>query len=334
MTEEVPTPTNNTDADRPVTVDILKRDTRFPHFPQQALLVSELHFRGDIDYRYGYFFQFLRVSPSYLRAHEVATGKISRNEVKIVDFELVEETYKLFENVYNINFWRWYIERARPAFAQDNDVGNWELFNIRSGRTLDFSEFDKIQRRLEFYLHVGRLVEGNPPVLGVAIPTSGKKTKIRHQLNEVFDEHFARASASGYGMKKSFLAGVHKKTLEDAWDTLAAKINEPSKKLPDLVPIKPSKKPSILGSKSLAVKRRLAGIIASRHLRRAHIIAENAARGRFPQVIRVNANQDEKFNYKLLAAQQVGYELSFREHRKDILSVYKQYRQLVDYIGI
>src|ERR1700739_4953986 len=89
MNEEIPTLTNDTEADRQGRADIPKQDARFPRFPLQALLVSEWHFRGKIDYRFEYFFLFLRVSPSYLHAHKVATGEMLRSDIKIADFELV-----------------------------------------------------------------------------------------------------------------------------------------------------------------------------------------------------------------------------------------------------
>ena len=63
-----------------------------------------------------WFFNYLRISPSYQLAHAIKTGQKRKREAKLIPrFEEVMNTYKLLGNVFETNFPKWW-ETQGPMF--------------------------------------------------------------------------------------------------------------------------------------------------------------------------------------------------------------------------
>ena len=239
------------------------------------------------DWRYPQFFDFLQVSPSYRLAHRLATGTLKRNEVELPsDFEVVENTYKAFGAVWEIDFWKWWIDRAQYQFGISVTPSVRKVTSVDLGNEISDSAISNAKTELEQYLLADRLAEGMPASIVVGVPLHGERKQIIKQFSKMLDNVYKASthqrSIAPYQVTRN---KIREKTLKDALRVLRAKSALPNKPL------------FVIGNRSKIApayetdenkrlrndeRRRLMEILTSRQLHRAYLLSEHAARGSFP----------------------------------------------------
>jgi hypothetical protein len=239
------------------------------------------------DWRYRQFFDFLQISPSYRLVHLIATGKLKRNEVELLcDIETVEDTYNAFGDVWEIDFWKWWIDRAQYQFGISVTPSVHKITSVDVGNEISESAVTDAQIELEQYLRADRLAEGKPASIIVGVPLHGERKQIIKQFAEMLDSVYeARTHQRGIAPYQVTRNKIREQTLKNAMRVLRARAALPNKPL------------FVIGNKSKIApayetdennrlrndeRRRLMEILTSRQLHRAYLFAEHAARGSFP----------------------------------------------------
>lgn len=239
------------------------------------------------DWRYAQFFDFLQISPSYRLAHLIATGDIKRSDVKLPsDFEVVENTYEAFGAIWEIDFWKWWINRAQYQFGISVTPSVHEIAKVDVGSEISASAVSDAHTELEQYLRADRLAEGKPASIVVGVPLHGERKQIIKQFSKMLDSVYkASVHQRGIAPYQVTRNKIREKTLKDALRVLRARAALPNKPL------------FVIGNKSKIApayetdenkrlrndeRRRLMEILTSRQLHRAYLLSEHAARGSFP----------------------------------------------------
>ena len=282
----------------------------------------------EYDWRYLLFFEFLQYSPSYRLAHNIAVGRIDRKNVLLPkDFDVVEQTYAAFGPVYRIGFDVWWVKRAQFRFGVPSTGKPRSLFKIGYLEETSPQQLDNAKDALTEYLIETRQTERLSASMVLAIPFSDSKSKIIQDIKKLLDVEFS-ASASSVKTAQYTLERnkIRERTIRQSRTAVIARSARPNStlyilgkaaKLARGYEIRPS------DTKSEAfVRRRTMEMIVSRHLRRAWLLAENAARGKFPSFDHlVDEANCKKFDNNQLHKQFLSY-LDWMEkevkRRKDV----------------
>jgi hypothetical protein len=252
------------------------------------------------------FFEFLQISPSYRLAHRVATGNVIdlRKEGGVPpDFLDVVKMYEAFGDVWRTDYWTWWVRRAQYHFGSRVTPQVHQLALLQPGKDSDEQIFHNACERLDQYLSSDREVEGKPGSLLLAIPLQENRNAILKAVSKQVDEALKALTSNQKGEKLEFVVNkVRFKTLDDARRVAWARAAMPKKPLyviGNRVAIASAyvtdEKVKLRGDN----RRDLMVIVTSRHLHRALVFSENAARGRFPSDADVVCTP---FDYKELQA--------------------------------
>lgn len=163
---------------------------------------------------------------------------------------------------------------------------------------------------LETYLAADRPSEGQPAALVLAIPVSRDRRRVLREVAALIEKEFGPEDLDkGAASAKLIDNKMRERTLILAMKVLLARASVPSAKLYQVgngTKIAPQywTDPKSRRSAGQDTNRALMEIVVSRHLRRAYLLAENAARGRFPSLdpLPVDPGRPE-FNYRMLGKQ-------------------------------
>lgn len=258
---------------------------------------------------YQMMFVFLRMSPSYELARKECDEGLTEDEKRGLpaDFDEVRKTYALLGNVRNILFRSWWLKRGLKAFGNPHNKPKVHEIAALEGAA-DVS-IDQLQQSIETYLGETRRDEGLSAGLLVAIPLGGRKGEVLRQISRLLDR-YTDASAETQNQPILRLMGkrLHVKSLLAGWSLLLFKAARPKWELWRLgAQAKLSKTySSVLDPKA---GRRVKDVIEQtdrdmmtkityRALIKFEAIAENAARGRFPDDTPV---EQSPFDYPALA---------------------------------
>lgn len=250
----------------------------------------------DADWRYESFFMYLQVSPSYRRAHKLLTGVADdQTEDGPVpeDFDLVMKSYEAFGDVWKTDFWGWWVKRAQFQFGLRHTPRVHKIATLQSGFDVQQHDLDDAQESLDQYLSADRIAEGKPGSLVVALPLNVDRSAVLRQVAKLIEEASASSpTVANSGQFKFLVNKVRRQTLDEARRVAWARAAAPKQPL------------YVIGNRvGIAAayvtqegkrlpkdnRRDLMVIVTSRHLRRALIFAENAARGKFPCSDKVDA---------------------------------------------
>jgi hypothetical protein len=119
------------------------------------------------DWRHESFFQFLQISPSYRLAHLIATGAQSlASSVHVPrDFPEVVKTYEAFGDVWQTDFWNWWVRRAQYQFGVRCSPRVHKIATVRSGADADQQSFDDVRACLDQYFLLTDLRKGGRAAL-------------------------------------------------------------------------------------------------------------------------------------------------------------------------
>lgn len=239
------------------------------------------------------FFEFLRLSPSYELARKAREEGLSEDETEALpeDFAQVLSTYDLLGDVQKILFGNWWRQRGLRAFGNPyNQPEVHKIKHMAAGADLELAD---CANELDSFLSGTRPNEGLNPGLLVSLPLDRPKAEILRQISKLLDEHKANDTTA---MAKPPLAlaskRIHIKKLVVSLSLLTFKAARPNWELWRLgsfakvsetySPIFDPMGPRKVTDPQESTDRLLMTKTTSRALKKAELIAENAARGKFP----------------------------------------------------
>lgn len=248
----------------------------------------------EADWRHRSFFDFLQISPSYHLAHMLATSMVD-NPVLPADFHEVVKTYDAFGDVWQTDFWHWWIRRAQHQFGLKFPPRTHMLASMKPGEDCDQATLEIARQDLEQYLCADRLAEGKPGSVVLAIPLHLNRASILKEVSKLLDLADRDSNANEASGQFKFIKNkVRQKTLDDARRVTWARAALPRKPLYVIGNRVGISRAYITDEGRKAAKdnrRDLMVIVTSRHLQRALFFSENAARGKFPNPERVDGVQ-------------------------------------------
>ena len=257
--------------------------------PRNPPIAPQLDLEGksiEDDWRYRYFFTFLQMSPSYWAVHRERQGETGLLLPK--DAKTVERVYDDFGDVYGTYFAEWWARRGRRGF----------------GRVIPPMPPQIIWQGMKGAFDVGSLQEAfnakwittapqgsDMPLVILAVPLAGSAKGILRQIAARIGEvENLRASSDATVAKYRLSANkTREKTLADARRVFRARLALPKAqlwKLGNRVKLAAHyvTDGNAKATRDVGDSREMMAIIVSRQLRRAHLYAENAARGIFPSL--------------------------------------------------
>ena len=257
------------------------------------------------DWRYRLFFDFLWLSPSYRLAHLIAVGKRDREKCVLpTDFDVVEATYAAFGSVYRTHFGLWWVRTAQYQFGVSAAPRAKSLLRINRREEVTKDMIRRTHDELDQFVLVDRAAQGNPATLIMAIPLQNDRKALLKQVSTLIEEAFGKEREQhGIASYHMIRNKVREHTLLKARDVVWGKSFAPKAKLFEIgneANVSPANwsDPKLKRNKVEANKRENMEILTSRHLHRAYLLAENAARGKFPSFDPLPDDPGRpKFNY-------------------------------------
>lgn len=222
------------------------------------------------NYKHEYLFKFLQISPSYQLAYRRITlkEKIAKRELPN-DFDLVVSIYKNIGNVFDLNFVEWWLQKNELCFANER-INKRLLIGVDITKSKEdlMYEFEKLVDKSKL-----SLLNINPASYNLKI------NKIR--LQSLRDRHYLVESKAEFYFNKR---------QEEHWK-LAKFIGIGSKWTESLR----------LNSKKTKINlqaRNYLSILVSKNLKEALYLSENAARGNFPLIEKIET--DLRFDFPFI----------------------------------
>ena len=267
----------------------------------------------DLDWRYPHLFDFLQISPSYRLAHLIATGKIERGRRPLpADFEEVERTYYAFGSVYRTYFGEWWFKVAQFRFGVSAVPMPHTFLRLKHLEEAPADPQEAIRTALLRYTEIERPSEGMPAALLVAIPVSRDRQRVLNEIKALIEREFGPENQDTAGLTAKLINNkMRENTLILAMRVLLARASIPKAKLYQVgnhMKVAPhywtDEQIRRRDDEAVEKKRRMMEIVTARHLQRAYVIAENAARGRFPCLDPLpNDPARPEFNYSVIGKQ-------------------------------
>ena len=234
--------------------------------------------------------EFLAVSPSYELARRYRAGKLNGDEHAELpaDFDKVLAVYDDLGNVQRIEFRDWWRERGLKHFGFQSERPRVRgLGSLRSSKNAE-----RLHQNLDRYINDAWVAQAEQTTLLAAIPVGLSKTQLMRQLEKLLAKYDARERKLtpdppkypllGQRQRKDTLfrylwvlwvrSAMHKKEL---WRVgVRARVSDTySRELAFDAKLKAGE---------ATYDRMMLSVITSRAYKRGVLIAENAARGRFP----------------------------------------------------
>ena len=280
-----------------------------PPISRETLALSQRRYARSMGskWRYMEFFNFLQISPSYRLAHLVATGKIDRSTAVFPnDFALVETTYSAFGDVSRTYFWEWWFTTAQYEFRESLPPTPRTILKLDLDQHATDEVISSAQAALADYVKVDRMAQGSSATLVIALPLHADRKSMLQNLNKLLDQAYAEGDRSIAIARWEIIRNKMRKSMIDkARQVLRSRASypdEPLVRIGERTKVSPKNAvDSHEKGKGAADAKRLLQILTSRHLNRAYLLAENAARGRFPSLDPLPADRGRpQFDYKVL----------------------------------
>lgn len=283
-----------------------KRERQKWHLRASDFDKPKLHAKQD--WRFLMFFEYLRISPSYLLASqckdvEELAEKLGDKE----DAARVWQIYCDFGNVFNVLFVTWWAQTGIHLFGVKTDRPRVaQIAQLHGAMSVDDLAAD-CEQKLRQYIADDHVAQGRRDCMIVSIPLGLTRVTALKQLKAILDaaEPISPSlPASPYELvnnklqQKRLIRGLRlvymkaARPKEEMWRAAArAKVSTVHRSLNPLAERKDTKE---------VEARRIVTIMASRLMHDTHLIAENAARGIFPSMA---AGASLPYNYELLSKQ-------------------------------
>lgn len=264
------------------------------------------------DWRYPRFLDFLQISPSYRLAHLLATDRLKRKRLALpADFSVVEQTYAAFGDVTRTYFWDWWLKAAQYQFGVSLKPEAKVLLKLDLKHEPSADDIEKAKSELSDYLYVDRPAQGNQALMVIALPVHTDRKTMLKAFERLLDENYgSQQKPVGVAPYSIIRNKMRESTLKVALKVLRARAALPNERLfviGNRTNVSPAQATTDLKQRTRGEdsdKRKKMEILTSRHLHRAYLLAENAARGRFPSLDPLpNDPHRPSFDYKQLQSQ-------------------------------
>ncbi len=245
-------------------------------------LKGTFHYEKCQPYRLWY--EYLRLSPIYYQAHKERTvkGGLTKAEKKALpdDFDEVRKTYEAFGNVYKYPFRIWWVKV---------NFGQAKLFGLPTDR-LKATPIAYVPGNYTVNSDACKAAIDKYPnshgFMLLSVPLNGSRAEILRAVSEQLDDDFLQKFKAEYSLQGE---RFHLETLTTTLRLLLMKARNPSEVLWKLgVEARVSEKYANLDTTVTKIPHHMVEAtqvlenITCRMLSHAHLIMENAARGRFP----------------------------------------------------
>ncbi len=247
----------------------------------------------DLDWRYPHLFDFLQISPSYRLAHLIATGRLERNARPLpADFAEVETAYRAFGSVYRTYFGEWWLNVAQYLFGIARPPEPKPLLRLSSREAANQDTLSHVMEAMDRYLTAERPAQGETAALLLAIPIHRDRRRLLREIESAIEAAFpGEEQQAGIITAKLVHNKMRERTFLMAMRTLLARASVPKAKLYQVgnhtkiapqywtdTKLKRRDDPEVFD------RRRMMDIVVARQLHRAYLLAENAARMKFPSL--------------------------------------------------
>lgn len=255
---------------------------------------------------------YLQISPSYRLAHLLAVGRLKRRGLALpADFSEVERTYAAFGDVTRTYFWDWWLKSAQYQFGVSLKPEAAVLLKLDLKHEPLDEDIEKAKVKLSDYLYVDRPAQGNQALMVVALPVHTDRKTMLKAFERLLDANYgSQQKPIGVAPYSVIRNKMREGTLKVALKVLRARAALPNERLfviGNKTNIAPYHAVSDLKKRTRGEdsdKRKMMEILTSRHLHRAYLLAENAARGRFPSLDPLPDDPKRpQFDYKQLQLQ-------------------------------
>ena len=260
---------------------------------ERAALLSREKYELSVvaDWRYRQFFSFLQISPSYRLAHLIALGELDRAAQPLPsDFEVVEATYKAFGDVSRTYFWDWWLEKAQYQFGVSAAPKAKALLRVDMRQPVTEEMIAATHGELDELVLVDGPAQGSLATLVLAIPLQNDRKALLKEVAQLIEAAYGKErEQQGIAPYHMVRNKMREQTLIMAMRVLRARAARPRDKLfviGNLTNVSPAhwSDAKLKRDKVEANKRENMEILTSRHLHRAYLLAENAARAKFPSL--------------------------------------------------
>ena len=264
--------------------------------PKTLLSPRAADFRADgryvrMDALYGYWFEFLRLSPSYQLAHRVRSGErlSAKDKDRLpADFARVLAVYDDFGNVQRALFRPWWLKRGLTLMGKAGEPPSIQQLGTIGVTSSNASEL--IQQGISGYTEGAWVKQSKPDALIIAIPLTAQRTKIMRSIRKLLNEHPSPkmgAPEPKYALVKH---KTHISSLNFALKTVWHRALDPKRSLWRIgaeIRISPTFSEEVdpkarKRTQDTTYARKMLAILTSRAFSRGLMLAENAARGIFP----------------------------------------------------
>lgn len=266
---------------------------------------------------YQLMFEFLRLSPTYELARKARTKGLTKAEQAGVpsDFDAVLSIYDLVGDVNEVIFRQWWLSRGLKVFG--NPYTKPKLRELAILQNGEETSLQLIARKVQHGLVEQRQAEGLSAALIVSIPLDLKRSEILRRIRELLDKYKDQdlgvaeqpkiklmgkrfhANAMFKGVRLMWM-----KAAKPKWELwrLGAKSDLSSSYSKVLNPLAPRRPNDAVEMDDRIIMSK----ITFRALNRFELIAENAARGRFPcaEPVEMSPFKYEEIAQRLLAHSQ------------------------------
>jgi hypothetical protein len=248
---------------------------KIPKFETQGADFESSGFYAAADWRYELLVDYLKLSPSYSLVCRDEKTPINANE-RPKDWKLLMATFADFGNVHKIRESQWWASKGRSLFgikavkSETFVVGLSEKNFIAND---DYEIADQIWQSMS-----------KPETLVIAIPLNQSKFQVMKQFREIIKATDFKSHASSIEPKYKLQSSkLREFTL--AHGITALKAYKRGKQLWEIgyqLELSPASVLNIEQGRDVAIAKSYLQIQASKLVHKAELIAENAARGRFP----------------------------------------------------
>ena len=236
-------------------------------------------------------FEYLRLSPSYELARKARTGKLTATQKRMLpdDFDLVLKTYDEYGDVSKISFANWWASTGINLYGSEYIKPQVrQIANIEKNEEYE----PGFAKALEHYFKSFRKHEGSGRALILAIPLGMPKRTILKEVTRMINKTGVTAPPKAQQAKRSLTAKrLRSAPLFIGLNLLWAKAQNPdwvNWRLGVAAKVSPTNAVGLdINAKKASAKtvdqRNNMTVLTSRALKKAQYIAENAARGRFPE---------------------------------------------------
>lgn len=248
------------------------------------------------EWRHWWFYRYLQISPSYLAWTEGMAikrkgGELPNRCIDIPGLALVAQTQYMFDDVLYLDFTRWWYSIARFQFnvnlSKQNNIK--EIFQWPNNFEIPEEELNDAKKNLDNLYREIKISQSYPSIVGLSVPIKSSIKKTMKEVEIFLKDNYPFGEESKTESNFSFFKSkIPERTISDCYKSLEIRCDQSEVDLVEVAIESNSLRSAMADLKDAKFdtnKMRSAESLRSgtwRQIATAILIAENAARGRFP----------------------------------------------------